>query len=413
MQINIRRGSHQIGGTCIELEAQGKRLVLDIGMPLDAPDPDKVEMPAVKGFDTADPTLLGVVLSHPHQDHYGLANRVPPTTPFLVGAAAQQILEAATVFTPSGGKFANVIHLVDRKPIPLGPFTITPFLMDHSAFDSYAVLIEADGRRIFYTGDLRAHGNKAKLFERLVHHPPAGVDVLLMEGTTIGRQDANEHYKTEAELIPEFTQLFTATKGLALVWSSGQNIDRLVTIFKAARKARRQFIVDMYTATILDATGNASICGALHNNMRVFLPSSQRKQIKEQHRFDVSDRYKARRIFPGKLPEAASRSVLLFRPSMCRDLERAGCLEGAELVYSLWDGYLKKEQKFLAWLGERDIPLRKCHTSGHAPLCDLKRLRQAFATTIVVPVHCADPEAFAQHFERVVRHADNEWWEIK
>ena len=78
------------------------------------------------------------------------------------------------MFTPSGGTFENVIHLEDRKPIELGPFRITPYLMDHSAYDSYAVLIESDGQRVFYTGDLRGHGRKAALFERLVAHPPAG-----------------------------------------------------------------------------------------------------------------------------------------------------------------------------------------------------------------------------------------------
>ena len=412
MRLNIRRGSNCIGGTCIELDAQGKRLVLDIGMPLDASDDGDVEMPSVKGFETTDSSLLGIVLSHPHQDHYGLASRVPPTTTFLMGEATERILAAATVFTPSGGKFENVIHLVDHKRINLGPFKITPFLMDHSAFDSYAVLIEADDRKIFYTGDLRAHGRKGKLFEKLIRHPPIGVDVLLMEGTTIGRQDAGERYPTEDDLIPEFVRLFSDTKGMTLVWCSGQNIDRLVTIFKAAWKAKRQFIVDMYTAHILDATGNENIRAALRCKMRVFLPKSQKKRILEQRCFDVSDQYKPMRIYPESLAAEASRFVMLFRPSMCRDLEQAHCLDGARLVYSLWHGYLKKEQKFLAWLEARNIPLYECHTSGHAPLCDLQRLRQAFASAIVVPVHCAEPENFAKHFEHVVRHADNEWWTL-
>jgi ribonuclease J len=33
MRVCIHRGAHEIGGTCIEIEAQGKRLVLDIGPP--------------------------------------------------------------------------------------------------------------------------------------------------------------------------------------------------------------------------------------------------------------------------------------------------------------------------------------------------------------------------------------------
>lgn len=136
MKVCIRRGAKQIGGTCIEVESQGKRLVLDLGTPLDAEDSAKVELPAVPGLDKEDPTLLGVIISHPHMDHYGLAFRVPKTTTFLMGEAAERILTAAAVFTPSGGTFDHVIHLIDRQPIALGPFVITPFLMDHSAYDS-------------------------------------------------------------------------------------------------------------------------------------------------------------------------------------------------------------------------------------------------------------------------------------
>ena len=38
MRLRIHRGTKEIGGTCIEAEAQGKRLVLDVGLPLDASD---------------------------------------------------------------------------------------------------------------------------------------------------------------------------------------------------------------------------------------------------------------------------------------------------------------------------------------------------------------------------------------
>ena len=38
MRLRIHRGTKEIGGTCIEVEAEGRRLVLDVGLPLDAPD---------------------------------------------------------------------------------------------------------------------------------------------------------------------------------------------------------------------------------------------------------------------------------------------------------------------------------------------------------------------------------------
>jgi ribonuclease J len=246
-------------------------------------------MPVVPGLQETDVSLLGIVLSHPHVDHYGLAFRLPPATPFLMGAAAERILAAAAIFTPSGGTFKNVIHIENGKPIRLFPFVITPFLMDHSAYDSYAVLIEADGQRLFYTGDLRGHGRKAKRFDRLVANPPKDVDVLLMEGTAITRTGTDEGFPTETDLEKELTNIFRTTTGMPLVWCSGQNIDRLVTIFRACKRSGRKFIIDMYTAHILRATGNPKLPEAAWDHVRVFLPEFQKQRIKRQRDFDIAD----------------------------------------------------------------------------------------------------------------------------
>jgi ribonuclease J len=45
LRVCIHRGADQVGGTCIELEAEDKRIVLDIGVPLDADNPATVTMP--------------------------------------------------------------------------------------------------------------------------------------------------------------------------------------------------------------------------------------------------------------------------------------------------------------------------------------------------------------------------------
>lgn len=414
MKICIRRGAKQIGGTCIEIESQGKRLVLDIGQPLDNPDAESVEMPQVEGLKNLDDSLLGVVLSHPHLDHYGLAFRVPPSTRFFMGGATERILEASAIFTPSGGTFENVTHIESGKAFPIGPFKITPYLMDHSAYDSYAILVEADGKRIFYTGDLRGHGRKGSLFTRLVAHPPASVDILLMEGTTIGRNNNEKGFPTENDLQKEFERIFQTTKGIPLIWCSGQNIDRLVTVFKAAKRCRRQLIIDMYTAEILRATGNSKLPQANWDGISVFLPEFQKRRIVRMDRASVANKYRAYRIFPEELAAASKNSVMLFRQSMQFDVEKAGCLEGSCLVYSMWDGYLAGEKMapFLKWLNERGIPMHKCHTSGHASVRDLQSLRTAFAGAVVCPVHTLDPKAFTQLFKNVRILTDGELFDI-
>lgn len=394
MRMRIHCGTKEIGGTCVEIEAQGRRIVLDVGLPLDVDDPDALPLHPIRGFDRPDSSLLGVVISHPHQDHYGLAYRLPPETTFLIGAAAQSILEAADVFSPAGLRLdpSKVVHLIDRQPITLGPFTITPFLVDHSAYDSYAVLVEADGKRLFYSGDFRAHGRKARLVERLIAEPPKDVDVLLMEGTTIGRPDSGQGFPTETDLENRLVELFRQTPGMPLVWCSGQNIDRIVTIFRACKRAGRQFIIDMYTAHVLRATGNENIPQADWDGIKVFLPTSQKWQIIQEREFDLANSYKPYRIFPKHLAEAAPAFVMLFRPSMMRDVEDAKCLKGSRLICSIWSGYLKDEKNkpLLDWLQRRGIPMDECHASGHAAVEDLVRLRRAFPRAVVVLIRVAE-----------------------
>ncbi len=414
MRICIHRGAKEIGGTCVEIESQDKRLVLDVGLPLDSPADDTFPLHPIRGFKAPDPSLLGVVITHPHQDHYGLAHRLPDKTNFLIGEAAQAILAAAALFSPAGVKLKVSTPLVDRKPIHLGPFTITPFLVDHSAYDSYAVLVEADGERLFYTGDFRAHGRKGSLTNRLIETAPKDVDILLVEGTCIGRNVDDVGFPTEDDLVPRLTEIFRETKGMPLVWCSSQNIDRLVTIFKACRQSGRQFILDVYTAEILGATGNKRVPQADWSGIKVFLPLYQKLRIMKEQAFGVAAPYYPFRIYPETFAQVASKSVLLFRSSMLSELEKAGCLNDSCVVSSMWEGYIddSSNQRFRNRINDRGMPLHRCHTSGHASASDLQRVRGAFPEAVAVPVHLTDRERFSAMFNNVEVHDDGEWWSI-
>ena len=417
MRLCIHRGTKQIGGTCIEVESQGKRIALDVGLPLDAPDDEDAReslLPAVPGFRERDDSLLGVLISHPHQDHYGLARHIRPEVPVYIGQDAHNILKAASRYVPNGHAFADPRFIAHRQPVAIGPFRITPYLVDHSAFDAYALLIEAGGKRVFYSGDFRGHGRRAGLFESLVAHPPADIDVLLMEGTTIGRTGTDERFATEGDLERDFVQAFRETKGLHFVWTSSQNIDRVVTIFRAAKRTGRLLLIDLYTAVVLEATGHETIPQSDWDDVRLYIPHSQRLLIKRNKLFDDLGRHKANRVFPEHLPELASKAVMLFRPMAMRDHGVGAVLEGAALTYSMWEGYLKHDGpcKVLDWLAKHGIPWRTIHTSGHASVCDLKRLATALAPHALVPIHSFETGRFGEFFEHVVQRDDGEWWDV-
>jgi len=415
MHICIHRGSRQIGGNCVELESDGKRLLIDLGLPLDALSNIKEYLPEVAGLDGNDPSLLGILISHLHLDHSGLLAQISQTIPIGMGPAARRIMTAAAPFLRDGAPVpAPGWDFVSGQRFKIGPFSITPYLVDHSAYDAYALLIECGGKRLFYSGDLRAHGRKSKLFNKLIHQPPDKIDTLLLEGTSLGRLSDEEHFPTETDVEEELLHIFKTAPGLAMVYTSTQNIDRLVSIMRAAKRSGRRLVIDLYAAAILEATGNAKIPQSDWPDISLFIPESQRRKIKTNGWFDLLKRHSINRIFIEDLRVHAGKSVLLFRPLHCEDLERGDCLQGAVYIYSMWEGY-QSEERYVdvqKWLEKNAIPEHLIHTSGHASVPDLKKLVAALAPKRVVPMHTAYPARYAELFPDVELHADNEWWEI-
>ncbi len=409
MKVRIHRGTKQIGGTCVEVEQAGHRIALDFGLPLDGDAQDCNLVPKLNLSD-----LDAVVVSHPHIDHYGLLHHLPENTPIAMGEAARRIVSAAVPFTGQPLPPLAGPSLVSGRPIDLGVFRITPYLVDHSAFDAYSLLIEAEGKRLFYSGDFRGHGRKGKLFERMLAEPPADIDALLLEGSSLTRMEADAHFPSENALEAEMVDTIRKTPGLVMMHTSAQNIDRVVTLYRACRQTGRTLLIDLYAAAILEATGNANIPQSDWPGVALFVPESQRRLIKRKAWFDLLDRHKKQRIFVDGLKAVASKSVLLFRPLMIPDLETAGALDDATFIYSQWLGYLESDTylRMEEWLARHGTPMRHIHTSGHASPVDLKRFASALAPKAVIPIHSFAPEKYAQLFDNVVYRDDGEWWEV-
>lgn len=413
MKVRIHRGAAEIGGNCIEVADHEDRVVLDLGRPLSAAADDEIAVPPIDGVDGRAGHLHGVVLSHPHLDHYGLVSALDQVVPVYMGAEAERLLAAASFFSPMSRPPRIAGHLADRTPLALGPFTITPFLVDHSAFDAYSLLVEAGGRRLFYSGDVRAHGRKAALFERLVAHPPSA-DVMLMEGTNIRRDGQVGERVSESDIEMQLADTMRSTPGLVATFSSAQNIDRLVTVFRAARRSGRVLLVDLYTASVAAALGRASIPQPGFDGLAVYVPQPQRVRVKQSGEFDRVRNIAGVRTFPEQLVAEPGKYAFYGASSAAGELVRSGALAGGSVVWSLWGGYLREPsgRRLIELLAGNAIPLVRHHTSGHAHVDDLCRLAEAMAPARVVPIHSEATDLFERYFPRVERHPDGEWWEV-
>ncbi len=406
MKACIARGASEIGASCVLLRSEaGSTIALDLGLPLE-PEGEAVALPPA--IVAAHPQA--VLVSHGHPDHYGLAEALGPEVPVYIGAATAAILKEAAFFTPLGLE-RETRTFGDRGAFRLGDFEVTPFLVDHSAFDAYAFLVEADGHSVFYSGDLRLHGRKGALVERLLANPPQA-DVLLLEGTTISRPADPSAPRDEREVEERCVEVFGKAEGMALACYSPQNIDRLVTVFRAALRSGRSLVLDLYAASIAAATGLASIPQKDWDRVRVYVPQAQRVRVKRSREFSRVEALGSSRIYTDELAAVPSNWVMTFRQSMGSELDRAGCLIGARALWLMWPGYLDCDYSARDWFESNKIPLSVAHASGHATVADLQRLACAIAASHVVPIHTDAAARFSGLFENVERHADGEWWDL-
>jgi ribonuclease J len=166
--LTIHRGTQEIGGSCVEIWTENTRIILDIGLPLVEKDGSDFKDGKYKNLDRSEliskgllPDINGLyddradvdalLISHAHADHYGLAGYTDRSIPCYISRATKDLIELSNIFTPQDTQLGDCRFFESGKMFKVGDFRITPFIMDHSAFDSYAFLIEHDGKSVFYT----------------------------------------------------------------------------------------------------------------------------------------------------------------------------------------------------------------------------------------------------------------------
>lgn len=141
---------------------------------------------------------------------------------------------------------------------------------------------------------------------------------MLTEGTNVRPEADVEDEETtspESDVERACAQVFRDTQGMPLAMYSAQNIDRLVTLFRAAKRSGRTFIMTLYGASIVEATGNSNIPGAGWPQVGVYVPGWQQAKVKKSGAFERVDRIKPFRVFVG--PRRYSADFFHTRSSTC------------------------------------------------------------------------------------------------
>ena len=385
MEINIIRGQNQIGGSMIEVSSKNTKIILDVGSNL---EDKEIVVPEIEGLFKGKAKYDGVLISHYHSDHEGLATKILPEIPIYMGEKSYEIHKVTREYIKKEYLKEPKTFKADEEFL-IGDIKITPYLCDHSAFDAYMFLLDCEGKKILYTGDFRSNGRKS--FEPLLRKLPK-VDVLITEGTNLSNDKIGKINLTEKELEKKGIELLEGNDRLVFVLMAGTNIDRIVTFYKIANATKRLFLLDTYAGKITDTIGGNIPNPRTFSNVRIFLTN--------QDKYEILKNYPKNKI--GKNEIANKNFMMCIRSSMKQYLENRSkefSFEGCVLFYSMWEGYKKQEnmKEFLKFMEEKGVKTISLHTSGHADEKDFDKLIKKIEPEIIIPVHTENSEWFKRY----------------
>jgi len=415
MEVVIHRGTREIGGSCVQVTSSGKSILLDAGHPLG----DTTSHVDLSVLDFSD-----VLISHPHKDHYGMIECLDNNKTIHVGELGQKLIDAGRIFMGKPVLENRFSYYENRKPFSIGPFSITPYLMDHSSVDAFGFLVEAESKRIYYSGDFRSHGMKETVFKWFLSDPPKNVDLLLLEGTMMSRigQDSDK----ESDIEEQMLDILKAATGPCFMICSGQHIDRICAAFRACKRANRIFVIDIYTAYVLRLVSDRfkTVPDFTNKHVRVLTKG----KTASSHFSKVNAN---RALFRGFIPDIFSPGTQIDKEEILDNPEKfflkvsnfSDLLDAlgdtpVSVIYSQWDGYKKEEfnpagfKKFVDLEKNPKIDFHNVHTSGHAMIGALQKLASVVNAKMLVPIHTEYANGYRKYFNNVRVMDDGEAFSI-
>jgi ribonuclease J len=240
-------GSGEIGMNVNLYGCRGKWIMVDLGLTFADPAYPGVDLilPDLAFIEQRRDDLLGIVLTHGHEDHIGAipylaADLGVPlyATPFTAGLIAGKLEEEGLL----GQVELNIVEM--EGDFRLDPFGLRYIPLAHSIPEGNALLIDAPHGRIFHTGDWKLDetpqlGDPTTAAE-LTAIGDEGVLALVCDSTNVFQDRASG---SEEEVRIGLDAVIGEAKGRVLVTTFASNAARLKTLGHVAQDTGRRVCV--------------------------------------------------------------------------------------------------------------------------------------------------------------------------
>ncbi|HEY4122554.1 MAG TPA: ribonuclease J, partial [Byssovorax sp.] len=237
-------GLGEIGMNCFALEHAGGIVVVDCGVTFPTLDQGvDVYHPRFDWLFERAGDVLGVVVTHGHEDHIGalpyLLDRLD--VPVYGPAHALELVRARLdehAFDPAE---VDLVTAPAGAAFELGPFSITPIRVTHSITEATALAIKSDAGTVLHTGDFKLDpappDGELTDVERLMSLGDEGVSLLLSDSTNV---DSPGRATSERDVGDHLAELVASAPQRVVLGLFASNVQRLRLIGDAAIASGRR-----------------------------------------------------------------------------------------------------------------------------------------------------------------------------
>ena len=401
MKLKIHRGNGRTAHNLVEIATETTKIILDCGRNLPLLDcTSSEEVIDIPGLTSGASTYDAVFVTNHHADHADLAERINADIPVYMNADTKIILDIVSDFTDSPLPRANK-YLEHGCAEQISDISVLPISVDYSMMGRMIMLIEADGKKLLYTGGFKRID--------LAYYATIGkIDVLLCEAANIGDKD-----DVDINSVEDFAAgIMRHTDKPVFVLCSVTDADRVKHIERACRKSGRNMALDPFIKSILEKLTTPLIVDPFG-----FIPYIDRERTPRINKHLISNRdmdfNETGNFSSAEVVARMTNLTFMVRPSMGDFLTRFNeltPLAGSTLINFMWRGYenTAMTKEFLELCRSLGMKGTSIHASDYAYRKQLENAISQLAPEILIPIQTKGAEIFREMHGNVIEPGDDE-----